>query len=241
MPFERTLRTVEILNVFKFLKHRAEKILDVGYGDGQITNSLHRKGYNIIGLDNSKGNYEQARSLFPECDFRLYDGLNMPFEENSFDTVILNDVLEHIPYNFMDALIERIKYVLEPNGIIYISVTNRLDLIEPHTRIPFITWFPKIFWEHIERIFKSRSNYRITNIYPYTFRRLKSFCKRHNLYFTDYTSVYISHKLYNLDYIGNKFMKFIVKILKKLRLINLFYYIAYKFSVIIFACKQQIK
>ena len=55
MPFERTLRAVEILNIFKLLKHKPKKILDFGYGDGQITNYLHSKGYNIIGLDNSKG------------------------------------------------------------------------------------------------------------------------------------------------------------------------------------------
>jgi SAM-dependent methyltransferase len=239
MPFERTLRTVEILRVFKFLGHKPEKILDFGYGDGQITNSLHQRGFNIIGLDNSRGNYEQAKNWFPDCDFRLYDGLNIPFEENSFDTVILNDVLEHIRYDLMNNLIIGIKKVLKPNGIIYISVTNKFDLIEPHTRIPFITWFPKIFWIYIEKIYKSRSNYQISNIYPYTFRKLRSFCKRHELDYKDYTSVYISHKLYNLEYIGNKFVRFIVKLLKKIRLITIFYYIAYKFSVIIYVCKVK--
>jgi len=239
MPFERTLRTVEILNVFKLLKHKPKKILDFGYGDGQITNSLHSRGYNIIGLDNSRGNYEQAKGLFPDCDFRLYDGLNIPFEENSFDTIIINDVLEHIPYDLMEQIIDRIKKVLTSNGIIYISVTNRYDLIEPHTRIPFITWLPKRFWGYYEKIFKSRSTYNISRIYPYTFRRLKSFCKRHNLKFKDFTTVYISHKLYNLDYIGNKLIKLCVKFLKKIRLTNLFYYIAYKLSVIIFVCQQN--
>jgi len=216
-----------------------KKILDFGYGDGQITNSLHSRGYNIIGLDNSRGNYEQAKGLFPDCDFRLYDGLNIPFEENSFDTIIINDVLEHIPYDLMEQIIDRIKKVLTSNGIIYISVTNRYDLIEPHTRIPFITWLPKRFWDYYEKIFKSRSTYNISRIYPYTFRRLKSFCKRHNLKFKDFTTVYISHKLYNLDYIGNKLIKLCVKFLKKIRLTNLFYYIAYKLSVIIFVCQQN--
>ncbi|MFW9827190.1 MAG: methyltransferase domain-containing protein [Candidatus Thorarchaeota archaeon] len=239
MSFKRTLRTVEILRVFKLLEHKPKKILDFGYGDGQITNSLHKRGYNIIGLDNSKGNYEKAKNWFPECDFRLYDGLNIPFEENNFDTVILNDVLEHIPYDLMERLIVGIKKVLKTEGIIYISVTNRYNLIEPHTRIPLITWLPKIFWKPFEKIYKSRSNYRISNIYPYTFKRLSSFCKRHKLNYEDYTSVYISHKLYDLDYIGNRYVKFLVKLLKAFGLINLFYYLAYKFSVIIYACKLE--
>ncbi len=237
MPYDRTIRSLEILSVFKLIKHKPKRILDFGYGDGQITNSLYKRGYNIIGLDISKGNYEQARNSFPECDFRLYNGMTIPFEKNFFDTIILNDVLEHIPYELMEDLIEKLKNVIKPKGIIYISVTNRYELIEPHTRIIFLTWFPKIFWKPIERIFKRKSNYNISDIYPYTFRRLKSFCQKHNLPFNDFTSIYILHKFMKLEYIGNNILRFCVKFLKKIRALNLFFYLAYKFSVIIFVCQ----
>ena len=126
MPYDRTIRTLEILSVFRLINHKPKRILDFGYGDGQITNSLHKSGYDIIGLDNSKGNYNQARNLFPDCDFRLYDGLNIPFENNSFDTIILNDVLEHIPYELMDNLIVNLKNVIAPSGIMYISGDSTL-------------------------------------------------------------------------------------------------------------------
>ena len=69
----------------------------------------------------------------------MYDGLNVPFEDHTFDTIILNDVLEHIPYYQMDKIIEKIKKVIKPEGIIYISVTNRYALVEPNTRVPLLT------------------------------------------------------------------------------------------------------
>ena len=144
---DRSIRALEILAVFKLLKYKPGRILDFGYGDGQITNFLHKKGYNIIGLDKTKSNYNNVRELFPEIDFQLYDGLHIPFERDSFDTIILNDVMEHIPYKLMDKLIKKLKNVLGPNGIIYISVSNKFSIIEPHTQLPVIIWIPRLFWK----------------------------------------------------------------------------------------------
>lgn len=59
----------------------------------------------------------------------------------------------------MDKIIEKIKKVIKPEGIIYISVTNIYALVEPHTRVPLLTWHPRIFWFPIQRHFKSKSNY----------------------------------------------------------------------------------
>ena len=225
--------------IFSLLDHQPKRILDLGYGDGQITNELHQRGYNVLGLDVSRKGCQNARERFPECDFRVYDGLNLPFEENSFDTIIMNDVLEHIPYSHMEQLIERVKEVLTPEGMIYISVTNRFELVEPHTSIPFLTWLPRVFWKPINKMFRGIENIKIQNIYPYTFRRLKSFCKTHDLEYINFTSVYTLHKFSDPAYIGNTFLRMMVKLLKKVKLLRLFYYLAYKFSVIIFICQVK--
>ena len=92
MPIERKKRSIEIVTVFNLINHNPKRILDIGCGSGEITNSLKEKGYNIIGLDVSESNCENAKACYPRCDFRVYDGLNLPFEEDYFDTVILNDV-----------------------------------------------------------------------------------------------------------------------------------------------------
>jgi len=239
MSFDRTKRTFEIITVFKLAKHTPKRILDIGCGHGTITNSLHEKGYNIIGLDVDKSNYEGARKRFPSCEFSLYDGLNLPFEKNSFDTVIMNDVFEHIPYDHMDKLFEKIRDIVEPNGLIYISVTNRYELVEPHTLIPFLTWFPRRLWHPIDSKIKKEKHYPISEIYPYTFKRVRKFCKRHNLEYTDFTYIYTLHKFADPEYIGSRTLRMLVKFLKKIKMLKIFYYLAYKFSVILFVCRVK--
>ncbi len=239
MPIDRTKRTFEIITIFKLAKHTPKKILDLGCGAGAITNALRAKGYNVIGLDVGEGRHENAKKTFPSCDFRLYDGLDLPFEKNSFDTVIMNDVFEHIPYEHMDKLIKNLKDIVEPNGLIYISATNRYELVEPHTLIPFLTWFPRRLWNAIDRKIRKEKNYSISEIYPYTFGRLRKFCKKHSLQYSDFTYIYTLHKFADLNYIGSRTLRTLVKFLKKIRMLKIFYYLAYKFSVILFVCRVE--
>lgn len=239
MDPERIKRTFEILTVFKLCNHIPKKVLDYGFGDGQITNFLHQKGYNIIGLDITKRNFEKAKKHFPECDYRWYDGSTIPFEKNSFDTLIMNDVFEHVPYARMEELIEELKEVIEPNGLMYISATNRYELVEPHTYVPFLTWFPRIFWNTLDQKLNKKGDYHISDIHPYTLRRIKKFCKIHSLQFKNFTYIYTLHKFADLEYIGNRVIRSLVKFLKKLKMLNIFFYLAYKFSVFIFICRVE--
>jgi len=241
---DRSIRAFEILTIFKLLNHDPKMILDFGYGDGKITNFLYKKGFNVIGLDRTVSSYENVRKLYPEVDFRLYDGLNIPFEENFFDVIILNDVMEHIQYDLMEILIKQLKNILKPGGIIYISVSNRFALVEPHTQVPFLTWLPKIFWRSIEHVFRKKYNekfmYYISNIYPYTFKQLKSLCLKNNLEFRDFTYVYVYHKFMKLNYIGNKLLRKIIIFLKRIKIINLFFYLACKYGEIVCIYEKRI-
>jgi len=69
----------------------AAEILDVGCGDGQIAENLSRRldeGCEIIGLDVML----RDLSAIPVTE---YDGRTIPFEDGSFDAVLLVDVLHH--------------------------------------------------------------------------------------------------------------------------------------------------
>lgn len=84
-------RRVQVLS-----KHMASKvddnssILDIGCGDGQISELICNavQGASIHGID------VMARSI-ASIDVSQYDGLNIPFDDNSFDTVTFVDVLHH--------------------------------------------------------------------------------------------------------------------------------------------------
>jgi methionine biosynthesis protein MetW len=70
-------------------------ILDLGCGDGIFLEHLKKRGINGIGLDISERAVELAKSRGLDC--RVFDlGEKLPFEDNSFETVILIDTLEHL-------------------------------------------------------------------------------------------------------------------------------------------------
>ncbi|GAB6179348.1 hypothetical protein JCM14036_06670 [Desulfotomaculum defluvii] len=67
-----------------------ESVLDVGCGDGYITNSLP-KSLRVVGLDSSR-----EALKYVQRETRIGDIKKLPFPDNSFDLVMANDVLEHL-------------------------------------------------------------------------------------------------------------------------------------------------
>ncbi|HHY71904.1 MAG TPA: methyltransferase domain-containing protein [Bacillus bacterium] len=77
----------DILNIIPL---DVKSVLDVGCGNGLITNIL-AQNYNVVGFDRS---IEALKSV--QCETVVGDITNMPFEDNSFDLVMANDVIEHL-------------------------------------------------------------------------------------------------------------------------------------------------
>lgn len=102
---------------------KTASILDYGCGYGRILNELHNKSYqNLTGLDFSKELILRGRQLFPFLNLEVIEHAKIPYVDNYFDGVILFAVLTCIPDdNHQKSLINEIKRVLKPNGIIYIS------------------------------------------------------------------------------------------------------------------------
>jgi SAM-dependent methyltransferase len=41
-----------------------------------------------------------------------------------------------------EALLDEVWRVLKPGGLAYLACPNRYSLVEPHYRLPFLSWFP---------------------------------------------------------------------------------------------------
>lgn len=70
---------------------RGASVLDVGCGEGYVLEELARRGLDAHGAD-----IVDIRRL-RSCPFRLYDGLSLPYPDETFDLVMLNYVLHHVP------------------------------------------------------------------------------------------------------------------------------------------------
>lgn len=88
---DAALRYLPIVDLLKNEKLDDSKILEVGSGSYGIAPYLKRK---IVGVDL---NFEEPE--FPLLEQVRASATKLPFPDKNFDTVILSDVLEHLPKN----------------------------------------------------------------------------------------------------------------------------------------------
>jgi SAM-dependent methyltransferase len=67
----------------------------------------------------------------------------VPFEDAAFDVVISNHVIEHVGDRSEQLRhLEELRRVLRPGGWAYLAMPNRWRLVEPHFRLPLLSWLP---------------------------------------------------------------------------------------------------
>ena len=96
-----------------------ERVLEVGFGAGVTFQNLHESYEEIHGLDlNASVKDIMAAFKARQIETHLQNGsvLSMPYADNSFDTVLLISILEHLkPVQQIQAFRE-IRRVLKPGG-----------------------------------------------------------------------------------------------------------------------------
>ena len=118
------------MNIFKEYVNKNANILDVGCGYGRTLNELYNNGYkNGIGIDFSEKMIEKGKSLYPHLTFEIMEEGKTKYPENTFDAVILFAVLTCIIANEEQMeLLNEIRRILKPKGIIYINPKIPLKL-----------------------------------------------------------------------------------------------------------------
>ncbi|WP_339865907.1 methyltransferase domain-containing protein [uncultured Algoriphagus sp.] len=99
------------------------KLLEVGCGEGRGVETLLPYADSYLGLDKIKEVIDELKVRFPKVEFQ--QAVIPPFAgiaENSFDTVVSFQVIEHIPNDRL--FLEEIYRVLKPGGKAVISTPN---------------------------------------------------------------------------------------------------------------------
>jgi SAM-dependent methyltransferase len=143
----RTFKAQKILAVIQaYLKSKdflTARCLDIGSSGGIITNFLGKSFSQVVGLDVDVKAIQFAKSFNDRANvsFLIGTGCEVPFESEQFDFVVCNHVYEHVPD--AGALFGEIYRILKPKGICYLACSNKYWLIEPHYKLPFLSWIPK--------------------------------------------------------------------------------------------------
>ncbi len=89
-----------------------EKILDLGCGDGALTEVIQAAGAQVVGVDGSEDMVRAARAR--GLDARVMDGQHLDFGKEKFDAVFSNAALHWMPD--AEAVIAGVARVLKPGG-----------------------------------------------------------------------------------------------------------------------------
>ncbi len=121
---------------------RGLRALDVGCSAGFIADELAAAGATTVGVDIDEGALAGARNRFGgRVEFRLARGEQLPLTDGEADVVVFNHIYEHVVDP--EAVVGEIHRVLAPGGVAYLGLGNRLGVIEPHYRLPFLSWLPQ--------------------------------------------------------------------------------------------------
>jgi 2-polyprenyl-3-methyl-5-hydroxy-6-metoxy-1,4-benzoquinol methylase len=112
----------------KFNIPKDAKILDVGCNFGSLIHNFYSLGYtNVYGIEINKEAVDKGKTFYPELSEKLsvHNPGNIPFDSDSFDVVLMFDVIEHVP-EVEKFLKNEVKRVLKAEGLFLFQTPNKI-------------------------------------------------------------------------------------------------------------------
>ena len=147
------------------LLKRPALIVEIGCGNGLLCEVLTLAGFNMVGLDTTRGPYPHENYKFIKHDLTAGP---LPFANNEFDYCLSFDVLEHLPEDSVAEVIQHIGRI-STNAILSIACYGSLPL---HLTVKKADWwiemctkhYPDMNWKIIAKINRDK-NKRVLLIY----------------------------------------------------------------------------
>lgn len=109
--------------VTEYIKNKT--ILDIASGEGYGSNLMSQYASFVYGVDIDKPTVEHAQNKYKKDNLSFLEGSTskIPLDDKSVDVVVSFETLEH--HGEHDKMIEEIKRVLRPNGLLFISTPDK--------------------------------------------------------------------------------------------------------------------
>lgn len=117
--YDRILNEVFVKSTKNF--NSDSKLLEIGVGTGNLSKLFLDKNYNIIGIDQSREMLNIAKQKFPKLKLRLGEFLKIPFENNTFDSIVSTYAFHHLDDEEKIIAIQEMLRVLKSDGKIVIG------------------------------------------------------------------------------------------------------------------------
>jgi SAM-dependent methyltransferase len=122
---------------------KKDKIVDAGCGFAKWVIYLHRRGYDIVGIDNNEFAISRLKEFDETLQVEAGDIVNIQYPDNHFSGYISMGVVEHFEEGPQAPLNEAFR-LLKPGGLIFVSVPT-VNLIRRLIRRPMRTCINSLF------------------------------------------------------------------------------------------------
>lgn len=158
----RRTKAAKILSVLHHFLGRSDlsglRALDIGCSAGFIADELASDGATTVGVDIDEPGIAAAQRAFGHhVEFVCTSADSLPFPDGSFDVVVFNHIYEHVVDP--DAVVSEIHRVLNQDGVAYLGLGNKYQIMEPHYRLPLLSWLPQRVADRYVRAFGKAEEY----------------------------------------------------------------------------------
>jgi 2-polyprenyl-3-methyl-5-hydroxy-6-metoxy-1,4-benzoquinol methylase len=116
-----TVDRQKIMSDYMYLQeHKPGKLLDIGCGNGYFLKQMQQRGWDVVGTDFDEAAVNAVKQI--GIDAYVGDLSTIKFEDNSFDAITLNNVIEHL-YDPLGCL-EKSRNLLRDGGQLTVITPN---------------------------------------------------------------------------------------------------------------------
>jgi len=147
-------------------------LLDIGCSTGIMT-ALYGPAFGRvtgIDIDEPAVNFAIKNNTEQNIEYHVRDAMNTGFASESFDVITCSHIYEHVPN--ARKMMDEIFRLLRPGGACYFVAGNRLNLIEGHYKLPFLSIMPKRVAHLYLRLLSRGAHYYETHLTLWSLREL---------------------------------------------------------------------
>lgn len=131
-----------VSQILEVVKLKPRRILEVGPGNGFVSNFLRSAGFEVITFDINQ-------SLKPDVVGNLTE-IDRHFPDSSFDLILCAEVLEHLPFELFETILKKFAVITREHVVITLPRQHHIILDwRMYVKIPFVrpinlNWFWRI-------------------------------------------------------------------------------------------------
>lgn len=112
------------------------RVLELGCGPGHLAARIAARGHEVVGMDMNAAKVRQATERYPGVRFFRGDAAELDLGDERFETVMIAEVLEHVPAAAGERILAAAGRALLPGGRLVVSVPNEKCIPHPnHVRV----------------------------------------------------------------------------------------------------------